>query len=215
MVNYFSVKCRQLLQEIAFRRKFKDPSFHKIDQALRDAYRDKSPYQISKEYLTHMGEEDVYQYGETPLISMHQMGLAAGIRSFDHVFELGAGTGRTSFFLHQFFGCPVTGVEQIETFVQRGNRLAKQFSQKVEFRHENFLNTNFALATVIYLFGSCLEDRVIYELCDLIPEKTKVISVSYPLADYDPRFKVERKIVVNFLWGKAEVYISSGQKSHM
>lgn len=196
------------MEEMAFRRKFKDPSFTKIDAALKKSYLDKTAYQISKQYLLNEGHEDIYQYGETPLTSMHQIALAANITPSEHVFELGAGRGRTCFFLHNYFGCPVTGIEQIETFVTRGNAIAKQFSQKVEFRHENFLKTNFALASVIYLFGSCLEDRVIYQLCDLIPEKTKVITISYPLRDYDPRFKVEKKIQSKFLWGKTDVYIS-------
>lgn len=208
MVNYFSIKCREWMIETAFRRKFPDPSFLALDKALKNAYSEKSPYQISKEYLTNKGCEDVYQYGETPLATMHQIAVAADLKPTDHLFELGSGRGRTSFFLHHFFGCPVTGVEQIDLFVKKGNEIARQFSKKVEFRNENFLQTNFALSSIIYLFGTCLEDRVIYELCDKIPEKTKVISVSYPIGDYDPRFKVEKKIDAKFLWGKTEVYIS-------
>lgn len=208
MVNYFSVKLREFVQETMFRRKFPDSAFLHLDKTLKQQYLEKSPYQISKEYLRNNGYEDVYQYGETPLTTMHQIGVAAEIKPTDHLFELGSATGRTSFFLHHYFRCPVTGIEQIEEFVKKGNEIAKQFSKKVEFRNENFLQTNFALATIIYLFGSCLEDKVIYELCDLIPEKTKVITVSYPLGDYDPRFKIEKKIQAKFLWGKTEVYIS-------
>jgi len=208
LVNYFSSKCQEIAEERAFRKRFHDKDFFRVDNALKRKYYFKSPYKISKQYLESIGSDDLYQYGETPLKTIYQIASSANIKKTDHLFELGAGRGRTSFFLHHFFKCQVTAIEQIDHFVKTGNEIAQKFSQGVQFRCENFLQTNFDLATVIYLYGTCLQDKVIYQLCNLIPEGVKVISVSYPLRDYDRRFKVLKKIQAEYPWGRTEVYIS-------
>lgn len=208
MVTYFSIKVKELLEERRFKKKFPDPLFREIDRSLRFSYLGRNPYTITKRYLKRLGEEDVYQYGETPLLTMHRIAKSAQIQPTDHVFDLGCGRGRACLFLHHFYRCKVTGVDWIEEFVEKGNRVAQKYKMGVDFQRSNFMDIDFSEADVIYLYGTCLLDGQIRSLCEKIKKGTKVISVSYPLSDYSQKFTCTRRLLASYPWGKTEVYIN-------
>jgi len=73
------------------------------------------------------------------------------------------------------------------------------------------LQVDLKKATVIYLYGICLEEDVIAKLaCNFngLQPRTKVITVSYPLTEYSNLFTVTKAFTARFPWGKAEVYLN-------
>ncbi len=167
-----------------------------------------NPYSICRKFLQNQGATDIHQYGETPLSTIESLCESAELKAEDHFLELGAGTGKTAFFVRDRFGCKVTAIEQIPLFVKIA-KLANRFSSaEIDFRCEDFLNSDLSNATVIYLFGTCLSDDVIETLCKKFISGQRIISISYPLSDYDPRFKAIATLPVIFTWGKTEAYIN-------
>lgn len=193
---------------------YSDPTFFKIDAYLVLSYFFKSPFKISRRFLKARGESDVYAYGETPLTTLEKIAQECRLSSRDHVFELGSGRGRTCFWLNQFIGCSVVGVDYVPQFVQRAHAVKVRFNVKnVQFRLEDFLQTNLSGATVIYLYGTCLETKAIEKLIErflTLPAGTKIITVSYPLTDYakGSAFEVMKRFPARFTWGTADVYLN-------
>jgi hypothetical protein len=208
LVNYFSIKSKEWYEERKFRQNFPDKEFQIIDKDLAFSYLLLNPYEISKKFLQKRGEIDVHQYGETPLLTMDMIAKNAKLSAKDHLYELGSGRGRAAFFLNYFYGCRVTGVEWIQKFVEKGNKIAEKHCLEVFFRNENFLHIDLSEASVIYLYGTMLPDSMIFQLCKKIRKGTKVITVSYPLSDYDPNFEVIQEFTALFPWGEGEVYVN-------
>lgn len=188
-------------------------SFLKADIALRLMYFFHNPFSISKRFLMHKGEKEVYAYGETPLTSMEIIAREAQIGPQDCVYELGSGRGRNCFWLNSLLGCSVVGIEFIPEFVERANRIKDKLDFKgVEFRLGDMCEADYSGATVCYLYGTCLDDASIRKLMkkfEKLPLGTKIITVSYSLMDYTdkPFFEVMKRFTVPFTWGEADVYI--------
>ena len=184
----------------------------KVDASLLMLYLYDNPFSISKRFLMKKGEEDVFTYGETPLTTLDQIAKEVSITTSDKVFELGCGRGRTCFWLSEFLGCCAVGIEHIPDFVERGDKLIKEWKlTKVQFRQEDMLKTNLEGATVIYLYGTCYEKNFIQSLIrkfQTLPKGTKIITISYPLSDFTSsgRFKVLKHFPAQFTWGAADVY---------
>lgn len=187
--------------------------FAKIDLALLLTYLFNNPYLISKKFLLQRGEKEVYAYGETPLTTLEAISKECQIAEKDVVYELGCGRGRTCFWLNTFIGCRVVGVEYIPEFVERANQVKSKFQvDGVEFRHQDMLITDYSDATVIYLYGTTLEDATINQLITKLQKTapgTKIITVSYPLTDYasSTMFEVMRCFPARFPWGETDVYL--------
>lgn len=194
-------------------RYYPNPTFFKIDMALLCSYLFRNPYRMSKKFLMRKGESDIHVYGETPLTSLDLIAEECRISSQDIVFELGCGRGRACFWLSCFKKCRVVGIEHIPDFVKRAQRIKEKLDVKnVEFRLENMFEGNFSEATVIYLYGTCLDTSSILKLIrrmSKLPSGTKIITVSYPLSDYtsEPLFEVMKRFPVRFSWGMADVYL--------
>lgn len=191
---------------------YSDPTFLKIDLSLLLSYLFNNPFRISKRFLMSKGEQDVYTYGETPLTALDYIAKQCHLSMNDTVFELGCGRGRTCFWLNHFIGCEVIGVDYVPAFIERANRVKTTCHvQGVDFRLENFLETDLSDATVIYLYGTCYPATFIKQLIkrlEILPRGTKVITVSYALADFQPAtsFEVNKHFSVSFTWGMADVY---------
>lgn len=211
MVNFLRVKIDEWKEEKRFFLAFSSQQFHRVDRALKNAYLLENPYRICRKYLQKEGVENIYQYGETPLRLMFVLAKFAELTSQDHFFELGAGRGRTSFFIHHFFKCKVTAIEKIPVFVKKARQIIERFSLHIDFIQDDFLYRDLSLATVIYLYGSSLDDAVIKKLCEKIPKGAKVITASYPLSDYSSRFVVLKTMRVCYPWGETEVYLNQCQ----
>jgi hypothetical protein len=199
----------------------KNRSFAKTDLTIIGEYWMNSPFAISKRYLQLKLEPDIYQYGETPLLTIEKIAKRAHITEQDCAFELGSGTGRCAFWLAYFTGCRVVGIEQIPDFVDFSNQLAQKndfLRGKINFIRDDFLSTDLSPATVIYCYGTKLTNAQIETLI-LNLSKTRpgtiVITVSYPLNEIiseDPAilekyFPLISKFDAEFLWGKATVFI--------
>lgn len=195
-------------EDRSFHKIFGDERFNQLDRALKKAYFWKNPYKISREYCEAIGERDVHQYGETPLTTMGKIARGLHLTKKDHLYEYGCGRGRTVFFVRHFFGSRVTGIDRNPIFIERAQKIALDYHADVTFQEEDFLQVNPSDATAIYLYGTCLDDRIIYELCEKFPGGVKIATVSYALRDYDRRFHVKEKLQVDFPWGKTEAYIN-------
>jgi SAM-dependent methyltransferase len=192
---------------------YRNLSFAKLDFSLLMTYLFHNPFTISKRFLMHRGEQNVYAYGETPLTTLDSIVNTCRISDADTVFELGCGRGRTCFWLNCFIGCKVVGVEYIPDFVDRANRIKAQFHvDGVEFRNEDILDSDFSGATAFYIYGTCFEEDFIEKLIaklSRLPAGTKIITVSYPLTHYTtkPLFEVMKRFPAEFTWGSADVYL--------
>lgn len=208
----FVVKWRQIKEEWKVKKTFHaNEPFRSCDQALRSVYLFSNPYRISRKFLTQKGEREVHLYGETPLTSLAQIADECRIKSSDYVIELGCGRGRGAFFLSYWFGCAVKGIEWIPEFVNKANGVAKSLNcSKVSFSCEDMLEADLSDASVIYLYGTCLDEFSIRKLlkgCEKLVPGTKIITVSYPLTDYDPSFSLIKQFTVSFPWGEGEVFL--------
>lgn len=199
-----------------FRTAFKyysNVSFMKLDLSLLLMYFFQSPYSISKRFLMEKGEEEVYAYGETPLSTMDIIARECRIQKEDTFFEIGSGRGRVCFWVHSFIGCKVVGIEFVPKFVSCANRIKDRLNVSgVQFRQEDMLKADYTGATVCYLYGTCLSDESIEALIkkfSLLPVGTKIITVSYPLSDYEggERFEVMQRFSAPFTWGTGDVFL--------
>ncbi len=193
-------------------RYYGNAEFRKIDLALVTNYLFDNPYTESRRFSLLQGEENIYTYGETPLTTLETIAKKCDISSRDFVYELGCGRGRSCFWLHSFVKCRVVGIEYNPRFCGKAQAIVRKFSMpQIEFRCEDFLESDFTDATVIYLYGTCLSDNFLMKLTDKLkslPTDTKVITVSYPLDDYtyEPLFEMVDAFDVPFTWGTTTVY---------
>ncbi len=182
------------------------------DLLLAGHYLWRNPHQVSKSFMKRRGEENIYTYGETPLTTLDRIARKCRILSKDTVYEVGCGSGRTIFWLRYFVKCRAVGIDYQPTFIRRANRVKKWLClDKTQFLLEDMLQADYRKATVLYLYGTCLEDGVIERLVERFQELksgTKVISVSYPLTDYSDIFTLAEQFQARFPWGKADVFLN-------
>lgn len=188
-------------------------SFMCSDTLLMLHYLWANPHRVSKRFMKKRGEKNVYTYGETPLTTLDRIARQCGILSQDTVYEVGCGSGRTLLWLHHFVKCRVVGIDYQPTFIRRANRV-KQWLRldHTHFLLNDMLKADYRYATVIYLYGTCLEDATIKELTDRfrqLKKGTKIITVSYPLTEYSDAFTLVKQFTARFPWGKAEVYLNT------
>lgn len=174
----------------------------------------RNPHQISKAFLRKRGEANVYAFGETPLTTLDLIAKECRILSKDCVYELGCGSARSCFWLHTFVKCEVVGVDHLPAFINKANRV-KRWNRlsKIHFIKDDMLKVELQKATVIYLYGTCLEDEMIEKLIEQfkqLPARTKIITVSYPLTDYCDKtlFTVTKHFIGRFPWGKASIFLN-------
>ncbi len=183
-------------------------SIGKIRLLLDLLYLWHNPYRVSKKFLQKKGWDDIHQYGETPLETVIKVCKAANVTKEDHLFELGCGRGLTAFFIRNFFDCKVTAIEQIPLFIKKARQINKLLALGIEFRCEDFCESDLSEASLIYLYGTCLPDETIGKICKKIRPNQRVISISYPLSDYDSEFRILKTIEVEYPWGQTEAYIN-------
>lgn len=166
-----------------------------------------NPYRVSKRYISkNKMDEDIHVYGETPLSTFEKIISECNL-SQDHKFlELGSGRGKCSFWLSQEIGCEVTAIEQISFFYKTASFLARLFKiKKLNFICGDMLSDDFTFAgfDFIYMFGSSWKDDDILKLINKIKKekKLRIITISYPLSDYDNCFKTLKTVEVSFPWG--------------
>ena len=201
-----------------------------------------NPYRYNRKYLLKKGirgAKEVYAYGETPLKTFAQIAHEAGLTSQDSFLELGSGRGRGAFWLYSLIGCQVTGIEQMGFFVRINKLMLRLFSYSFPFSLSFLANKKqtqkkkrlsfiqgdylalekpFKEATVIYLYGTNLEEDFLRKLIQKFKllnsmtfktkTKTKIITISYALSEYDRSFKTQKEWEVVFPWGKTTAYLN-------
>lgn len=211
----FKVSLRNSLDNISTAiHYYHNTQFAKVDLSLLWSYFFNNPFKISKKFLLSKQADDIYAYGETPLTTFDQIVRACGVTKEDVFYELGSGRGRTCFWVNAFIGCETVGIEYIPEFVKKADKLVKRFNlSNIRFVCEDFSATQFKNATVIYLYGTCLEDDVIQNLTQKfskMPSGTKIITVSYSLNSYsnNNEFEVMKRFPAHFTWGEGDVYLN-------
>ncbi len=185
------------------------PFMIKADLKLRLSYLFINPYRHVRKYLQKKGLENPYQYGETPLKAIDALIEAAGgLKKYQYFADLGAGRGRLCYFVQMKYQCKVFAFEQMQTFVEKGQKLFPN----VHFVLGNFLNKDLSSIDLIYLYGTMMTENEILTFVEKIRGKTKIITISYPLSDYDSRFKVLKKVNVKFPWGNTVGYVQCLRK---
>jgi hypothetical protein len=185
------------------------PFMFKADLKLNRAYFFVNPYRAVRKFLQKRGESNPHQYGETPLNVIESLiDAAGGLKKYQYFADLGAGRGRMSFFVQKMYGCKVFAYEQLEVFVKKGMKLFP----KVQFIAGDFLEKDLSKMDLIYLYGTMMKEEEILECIKKIGRNSRVITISYPLTDYDSRFQVIKKIDVKFPWGETKGYVQCLRK---
>ena len=182
--------------------------FAKIDLRLLLTYFWENPFRVSRAYLESTQAKDVYVYGETPLTTLQLICKRAGVTPMDTILELGCGRGRTCFWLREWLGCKVVGIDQVPEFIENANKIKDYFQldSGIEFVQGDYLTADWGNPTVVYLYGSNLHETDIKLLANRmhkLPTGVKVISVSYPI----PGMKLLRRFQAPFTWGDADVFV--------
>jgi hypothetical protein len=181
----------------------------KADLFLFLSYLWVNPYRHLRKFLQKKGVENPYQYGETPLKIIETLiDAAGGLKEYQYFADLGAGRGRLSYFVQKKYQCKVFAFEQLALFVNKGKKLYPN----VEFILGNFLDKELFSIDLIYLYGTMMSEDEILSFVKKIKGNTKIITISYPLSDYDSRFMVLKKVDVHFPWGKTFGYIQCLRK---
>ncbi len=173
------------------------PDFTSVDAEFQAAYRGINPYTVCRMFW------GASSYGETPLSTMQEIADRCGFSEQDCVIEMGAGRGRTAFFLATVYGCRVIAYEKVPLFAQKGRELG---IQKVQWREEDMFEADLSEATAIYLYGTMfseMEVRKVAAAIQKIPRHVTIISVSEPL----PGFSIEQSFEGRFPWGTTDIYI--------
>lgn len=187
-------------------------TFFKWDTALLSKYIFDCPYGISKRFLMERGESNVYAYGETPLTSLDRIIREAEIQPKDHFYELGCGRGRGCFFVHARLKCSVVGIDFVPTFIQNAKAVKAAYGiEGIEFIQGDFTEVEMEDATVVYLYGTCLEEETVQGLktkFKRLKPGTKIITVSEGLNETEQEtFKLIKSFPCRFNWGKADVFV--------
>ncbi len=181
----------------------------RADVKLSLSYLFLNPYRHLRKHLQKKGEKNPYQYGETPLKAIEELiNAAGGLKNYQYFADLGAGRGRLCYFVQKKYQCKVFAFEQMKKFVKKGEKLFPN----VQFILGDFLTKDLSSMDLIYLYGTMMTEKEILEFVNKIKGRTKIITISYPLSDYDSRFKVLNKVNIQFPWGNTVGYVQCLRK---
>ncbi len=136
--------------------------FFWVDFLLARHYLFKSPHRVSKAFMKAEGAANIYAYGETPMTTIDQIARECHILSHDRVYELGCGSGRSCFWLHLFVKCHVIGVDHLPDFIEKAEKVKKRMRLSgIQFVRNDMRQVDLNQATVIYLYGTCLDEKTI------------------------------------------------------
>lgn len=211
---FFKVKKFNLKEQITVLKRYCVWKFVLLDLSFLLILFFQNPYRVFKKFIQkNFPNENFYAYGETPYTSMEKIVKECQISPMDVFLELGSGRAKNCFWLAHFVKCKVVGIERIGSFVKIANFLKKIFQyHNLSFIQGNFFQKDFCNYSVIYLYGSCLEDNEIKNLAikflHLNP-MVKIITISYPLSDFNNQFVIKKSFEVEFTWGKTLCYLNT------
>ena len=205
-------------------RYYRHPRFMVADILCLVQYLLCNPYTLCREALMRYPSKEVQCYGETPLTTFASICDALELKAHDVFYELGCGRGRTLFWIQSFTPCRAVGIDLVPAFITRGQCVVRWLGlDRIQFCQENIINVDYSEATVIYLFGTSLEDEFITRLCEIFKQLspgTRIITTSYSLlpylqknttdsgsADAPSPLVVEHQLEGRFVWGVTDIYI--------
>ncbi|MES2274076.1 MAG: class I SAM-dependent methyltransferase [Chlamydiota bacterium] len=168
-----------------------------------------NPYRTCRKFLQKKEEAEIYAYGETPFTTLELIVKAAEVHPDDIWLELGSGRGKGCFWVSCFTGSSCVGIEWVPQFVRIAKFLKALFRvPRVSFQCISMDEADFTQPTIVYLYGTCLEQSKIdalFEKMKHLKEGTKVITISYPLEGGG--FVLNKTFPVEYPWGSAEAYL--------
>lgn len=123
----------------------------------------------------------------------------AGVKNTDVIYDLGSGDGRTLIIAAKEFGARAVGVEidPLRFYISKLLIMLNGLSDKVEVRKENFLESDFSDATIIFVY---LVPKALKKLKPKFLElkkETRIVSINYeaPLKevrsiDHEGKYKI-------------------------
>lgn len=179
---------------------------------LKKAYLGSSPYRVCHQFFLQKGMKDPYVYGQTPIKTLYDLGKRLDLSPGDTVLDLGCGEGRALFFLSCYFGCQGIGIDIVEEFIRKANKITYDFGlgNRLTFEWGSIDTHTIPHADVIFLAGSCMENELLCRLCaklKKLPKETKLITVSFPLEEIADGFIIQEEIEADFYWGKTSLFI--------
>jgi len=212
ILYYFKVKKYFFLECLRNFRYYNNLNFLLFDICFSFLYLFINPYRTSRKFLEKKFCKKIYDYGETPTSQIKKIIDECDLTSKEKILELGAGRGKLSFSLYFFLNCQVYAIEQIPIFVNIANFLKFCFRiKKVKFMCSDFFDFEIRDFDVIYLYGTTLENLKIKKLINKfkkLPSYVKIITISYPLDEYDLDFKCIKSFDMSFPWGDTKAYLN-------
>jgi hypothetical protein len=178
-----------------------------VNISLKRAYFFRNPYRMLRRFLQKRGDKEVFLYGETPLTTIQKIVEEFKIPRGASFCDFGSGRGHIPLFLASTYGMRAVGIEEVPSFVKIANRIAAKYALSARFFCQDFTTWE-EEPDFVYLYGTCLSDAVIEKLVKTPWKRTQWITVSFPFSDYSSRFRVEKKLLGQYPWGEADVFLN-------
>lgn len=184
---------------------------------LKKNYQSIPSYSISKQYrITQEPTNSDLIYGELSVHSFLYLLALIPKKNNALIYDLGSGDGKLLLSAVLYFkNLKAIGIEKVTDLQKISASLALSIQASIQknhsrltFLHQDFLDTDFSDANVVYINGAALKQTSWQQLCTSFKSLSKnsyVISVERKLNF--PLFMLEYTGMHNASWGKARVYI--------
>lgn len=191
--------------------------FWKADLLLRGLYLFKGPFALARDFSRARGAVDPYTFGKTPLATLATIACEGKVAPDERVYDLGCGTGQTSFWWALRWGTSCVGIDHLPIFIQRAKRVQRLLGVakgRLDFWEQDFFDVDYGDATFVYLYGTHLDEEEIERLIEALstlPIGARVVTVSYPLTEYQkaPWFSLGKVFQGAYPWGTADLYLQT------
>ncbi len=179
-----------------------------IDLATCFLYMTESPYKTLKKLRPN---ENNFIYGETSIMTICKILKDIDASSEDIFIDLGSGRGLTVFGAYLANLRKAVGIEIIEKFANKSNKIASYLNdKKIKFICCDLLCADLNEGTIIFIAATTMEMhflRKIAELIKNIPHSVKIVSVSKPLPEKSFKRIFSKKY--RFSWGMSTVFFQT------
>lgn len=148
-------------------------------------------------------------YGTTPWTTAADLLRRLDAKPGERFLELGCGEGRLAFFARIWAGLTVDAYELLPTFVREAERLRRRLDlDRITFHQANLLDADPAVADIVFLAGTCLDDATIDRLqarLRWLKPGARLISLSFPLDV--PGLEVIAEVPIPVSWGHSTAFL--------